>query len=137
MKISTGERLLPLEDDAVNQGFAQYNHSQGQASVRQPIALTAYDADGQLLGALDGYVFFDWLTVGRLWVSPEQRGTGIGAALLLEAEAQAKRLGCIGSTLSTYDFQARPFYEKHGYQVFGVLPNNPKGHDRFFMNKSL
>jgi GNAT superfamily N-acetyltransferase len=97
----------------------------------------AYGPDGQLAGALDGYIFFDWLTVGRLWVAPERRGSGTGTALLLEAETQAKSLGCVGSTLSTYDFQARPFYEKHGYQVFGILNNNPVGHDRFFMSKPL
>lgn len=137
MQILTCERLLSLEDAAVNRGFADYNDSQGQVSTRVPIALTAYDSDGQLSGALDGHIFFDWLTVGRLWVSPEQRARGTGTALLLEAESHAKSLGCIGSTLSTYDFQARPFYEKNGYQVFGVLPNNPKGHDRFFMSKLL
>lgn len=137
MQILARERLLPLEDDAVNRGFSDYNNNQGQESTRQPIALTAYDSDGQLVGALDGYFFFDWLTVGRLWVAPEQRGCGTGKALLLEAESRAKSHGCVGSTLSTYDFQARPFYEKHGYQVFGVLSDNPKGHERFFMSKSL
>jgi len=138
MRIFTCERFVPEEEVIVNRGFAEYNKSQGQVSARRPIALTVYSPDGKLLvGALDGYIFFDWLTVGRLWVSPEQRGGGTGTALLLEAESQAKNLGCVGSTLSTYDFQARPFYEKHGYQVFGVLSDNPKGHDRFFMSKSL
>lgn len=137
MQIFKRERFLHQEDDAVNRGFADYNNSQGQASARVPMALAAYDSDGQLIGALDGYLFFDWLTVGRLWVSPEQRGCGTGTALLLEAESHAKSLGCVGSTLSTYDFQARPFYEKRGYQVFGILPDNPRGHDRFFMSKSL
>lgn len=137
MRIFKRERLLPQEGDAVNRGFEDYNNSQGQTSAKQPIALVAYGADGELAGALDGYLFFDWLTVSRLWVSLEQRDSGMGTALLLEAESRAKSLGCVGSTLSTYDFQARPFYEKHGYQVFGVLPDNPRGHDRFFMSKAL
>ena len=131
------ERLLPHEDEAVNRGFVDYNDSQGQVSGRQPIALVVYDDKGQLVGALDGYLFFDWLTVGRLWVAPEQRGGGMGTALLLEAEASARVAGCVGSTLNTYDFQARPFYEKQGYEVFGILRDNPKGHVRFFMSKSL
>lgn len=54
-----------------------------------------------------------------------------------EVEQRAKRLGCVGSTLSTYDSQARPFYEKLGYEVFGVLPDNPVGRERFFMRKML
>jgi GNAT superfamily N-acetyltransferase len=137
MQIFMRERLLPQEDEAVNRGFEYYNKSKAQVSDRRPIALTVYGSDGQLAGALDGHVFFDWLTVSRLWVSPDHRGRGTGAALLLEAESRAKSLGCVGSTLSTYDFQAKPFYEKHGYQVFGVLANNPIGHDRFFMSKSF
>lgn len=137
MHILQRERFFPLEEEAVNRGFAEYNQSQGQSSPRQSIALAAYGPDGELIGALDGYLFFDWLTVSRLWVAPGQRGSGIGRRLLLQAEAHAKERGCVGSTLSTYDFQARPFYEKLGYQVFGILPDNPKGHDRFFMRKTL
>ena len=33
--------------------------------------------------------------------------------------------------------QALPFYEKHGYTVFGVLENYPTGHSRYFVRKSL
>jgi hypothetical protein len=39
--------------------------------------------------------------------------------------------------LETYSFQARPFYERHGYTVFGVLDNHPIGHQRYFMQKAL
>lgn len=137
MSIITRERFLPDEEAAVNRGFAEYNLSQGQESVRRPIALASYSADGKLAGALDGYVFFDWLTVGRLWVAPDARGQGIGRELMFAAEKIAKVLFCAGSTLSTYDFQARPFYEKLGYEVFGVLADNPRERERFFMRKTF
>lgn len=137
MEIVVREHFSAQEEEAVTRGFREYNASQEQFSMRRPIAFAAYDTNGDVIGALDGYIFFDWLTVGRLWVAPAQRGTGIGTELMNQAEAFAKRAGAIGSTLSTYDFQARPFYEKHGYEVFGILPDNPKGHDRFFMRKSL
>jgi GNAT superfamily N-acetyltransferase len=137
MHIIVKERFLPNEELAINAGLAHYNNQQGQFSARVPMAISAYSANGELAGALDGHVFFDWLTVSRLWVCPEQRGAGVGKALLLEAEGYAKNQGCVGSTLSTYDFQARPFYEKLGYAVFGVLPNNPKGSERYFMQKPL
>jgi hypothetical protein len=39
--------------------------------------------------------------------------------------------------LDTMSFQSRPFYEKHGYQVFGVLEDHPLGHNRYFMRKLL
>jgi hypothetical protein len=34
-------------------------------------------------------------------------------------------------------FQARPFYEKLGYRVFGTLENHPAGHQHHFMTKQL
>jgi GNAT superfamily N-acetyltransferase len=137
MTIITRERFSPQDEAAVTQGFAEYNRSQGQESPRQTIALTCYTADGRLAGALDGYLFFDWLTVSRLWVAPEARGQGRGTELMHAAEALARERHCVGSTLSTYDFQARPFYEKLGYEVFGVLADNPRGRERFFMRKTF
>jgi len=39
--------------------------------------------------------------------------------------------------IDTMDFQALPFYERHGYSVFGVLDDMPRGHQRFFLKKAL
>lgn len=137
IKLTHRELLLPHENSAVNAGFRDYNSEQGQQGTRTPIALAAYDEAGRFVGALDGYLFFDYLTVSRLWVAAEARHHGIGASLMEAAETRARQAGCIGSTLSTYDFQARTFYERLGYTVFGTLPNNPRGHERFFMAKVL
>ena len=45
--------------------------------------------------------------------------------------------GCTNAHLDTFSFQARPFYEKLGYRVFGTLENHPAGHQHYFMTKSL
>jgi hypothetical protein len=39
--------------------------------------------------------------------------------------------------LETHSFQARPFYEKCGYKVFGTLEDYPPGHAKFFLRKRL
>jgi len=40
--------------------------------------------------------------------------------------------------LDTYDFQALAFYQKNGYEVFGILENCPApGHIRYSLKKSL
>jgi hypothetical protein len=41
--------------------------------------------------------------------------------MLLQAEQEAKARGCRGAWLDTYSFQARGFYERLGYAVFGAL----------------
>jgi hypothetical protein len=50
---------------------------------------------------------------------------------------EAIRRGCRGAYLDTFSYQARPFYEKLGYAVFGTLDDYPPGHQRFFMRKRL
>ena len=37
------------------------------------------------------------------------------------AEEEARSRSCLGVFLDTYSFQARPFYEKLGYEQFGTL----------------
>jgi hypothetical protein len=39
--------------------------------------------------------------------------------------------------LDTFSFQARGFYEKLGYCVFGTLDDYPPGHSRFYLTKRL
>jgi hypothetical protein len=37
--------------------------------------------------------------------------------------------------LFTYSFQARPFYERAGYRVFGELPDHPPGQTKYYLAK--
>ncbi|MDB5536981.1 MAG: Acetyltransferase family protein, partial [Devosia sp.] len=43
----------------------------------------------------------------------------------------------VGIWLDTFSFQARPFYEKLGYSVFGTIPDYPPGGARYFLSKTL
>jgi GNAT superfamily N-acetyltransferase len=92
---------------------------------------------GALLGGLQGVVYYEWLFVANFFLSEGVRRGGIGAQLIAEAERHAQSLGCHGVWLDTFAWQARPFYEKQGYCVFGSLPDYPTGHARWFMMKRL
>jgi hypothetical protein len=39
--------------------------------------------------------------------------------------------------LDTFDFQVKAFYEKLGYELFGILDDCPPGHRRYFLKKAL
>jgi hypothetical protein len=52
-------------------------------------------------------------------------------------EDEARAFGAKHAYLDTFSFQARPFYEKRGYRVFGTLENYPDAHSRYWMTKSL
>ncbi len=56
--------------------------------------------------------------LGRICVLKEYRGTGLGAAVLSEAEQKAKTLGAVRVELGAQQ-RASGFYEKCGYQVCG------------------
>lgn len=52
-------------------------------------------------------------------------------------EAHAVEQGCVAIRLDTLEFQALPFYEKLGYQVFGVLDGYPPGYRQYHLSKQL
>ena len=72
-----------------------------------------------------------------LWVDEKYCRQGLGSALIREAECAARQKGCYAMTLGTFDFQARPFYEKHGFKLCGTLRDWPRGHENYSMMKRL
>lgn len=73
--------------------------------------------------------------VELLAVPDALRGEGAGAALMKKAEALAVERGCVGAWLDTFAFQARGFYEKLGYAVFGEITDHPRQSARYFLSK--
>ena len=92
---------------------------------------------GDVLGGLIGQLWGGWLQIFYLWVAEPMRGLGHGTSLMAAAEDYARVRGAIGSTLETYSFQARPFYERLGYEMFSVLKDYPPGHAKLFLKKEL
>jgi GNAT superfamily N-acetyltransferase len=77
------------------------------------------------------------LHLGLLWVEESFRNKGNGTKLLKMIENEAVKLGCKYVDLDTFSFQAKPFYEKHGYTLFATLDNYPEGHSKHFLKKKL
>jgi len=91
-----------------------------------------------ICGGVLGNIGASWLHVDFLWVDEGYRGQGWGARLLQAAEAEARARGCSHAHLDTFSFQAGPrFYERHGYQIFGVLDGHPAGYTHYFMHRAL
>ena len=101
----------------------------------EPVTLVLEDEDATIVGGLYGATMWRWLMIDGLWVSADQRGKGQGRRLLEAAEALAVERGCVGSWLGTFDFQARGFYEAHGYKVFAELPGFPPGRTHYHLRK--
>ncbi|CAN5146803.1 GNAT family N-acetyltransferase [soil metagenome] len=117
--------------------LVEYNASQAGPSGSRGLAIEVRDAKGATIGGLWGNSGYDWLFVQLLVVPESLRGQGMGRQLMTLAESEAVRRGCHGVWLDTFEFQARSFYERLGYECFGELGDHPKGFSRFFMKKVL
>ena len=110
----------------------------GEAAGEAEFVYKVTDETGSLLGgcilAVDGR---KTASVFDLWVEEAYRCKGIASALIQEAEKKARGLGCYLAMVGTFDFQARSFYENHGYMVNDTMSGVPKGHEHYFMTKRL
>lgn len=92
---------------------------------------------GSVVGGLWANTNWAWLSVELLFVPERLRGSGLGRRLMRQAEDEAVRRGCRAARVDTFSFQARGFYEKLGYRVYGTLEDCPPGHSRYFLQKTL
>lgn len=127
----------PEDEQVVRAGLRAHNDAHVPADGDARYAVFLRDGEGNLRGGLLVKAGRGWLHIGAMWVDPALRGQGLGTQLIAAAEAHARELGCHSAYLDTFSFQARPFYERCGYEVFGTLEDFPAGHQRFFMRKSL
>ncbi len=92
---------------------------------------------GDLCAGAYGWTWGGCGYIELLWVRDDERGRGLGAALLAAAEAEIQRRGCDRVALSTHSFQAPGFYARLGYQECGRTPGYPHGYDDIHLLKQL
>ena len=125
-------------EKAVEDGLIAFNEAAARPNDWKPLTLSVRrPGEAEPAGGLVGRTFFGWLFVSLFYLPPDLRRRGLGAELLRRAEDEARARGCVGVHLDTFSFQARGFYEKQGYAVFGAIPDCPPGHARFFLAKRL
>lgn len=96
------------------------------------------DTYGDIIAGINSKMYcWNCLYIDVLWVKEEYRKEGLGSKILNEIEKVAKDKGCYLIHLDTFDFQAKDFYIKHGYDIFGILDECPQRHKRYFMKKFI
>lgn len=125
------------ETDFIYQQLRIFNTLHTGKLPRKSIRLFAYNPEGRVVGGLFGDVGWGWLHIDILWVDASYQGQGIATDLLKEAEVESVAIGVDRAYLETTAFQARPFYEKMGYEVFAQLEDQPPGHTCYYMKKLL
>lgn len=120
----------------VRNRLREYNKDFWEVLTKPQFALTV-TKDDRLVGGIIFSLFGEWLEVEFLWVEQDLRRCGIGKELLSRAESCAKEYGCKTAVVNTMNFQAKPFYEKHGFIVQYTQKNYPKTSTRYYLEKNL
>lgn len=94
------------------------------------------DSNGKIIAGCDGYIYaWGAMYVDDMWVDEKYRRQELGSNLLQAVEKVAEERGCHVIWLGTWDFQAKPYYEKHGYKVYCTLNDCPVGHTDYNLYK--
>lgn len=124
----------------VDQKLFEFNKS-CVPSTQKPqvidINFTIKNDDEVIAGICSEVYTWKLLYISVFFVEEKYRNQGLGAILLNKVEEKATELGVTLIHLDTFDFQAKDFYLKHGYETFGILDDCPKGHQRYYMKKAL
>lgn len=132
MKATAGDVLVIL--DGLGRNIIEHL---GNVELGASIRIFMQNNENTVVGGITAEVFGGWAYISLLWVDASLRNQGYGTKLLNLLETEAIRLGCKHAHLDTYSFEARPFYERSGYDVFGTLEDYPEGHCKYFLKKTL
>jgi GNAT superfamily N-acetyltransferase len=129
----------PNDDDLrqLVDGVRSYNRALTGQERPRAVAAILRDEEGNIVGGAYGELWGASVHIAAMWVAEEHRGKRYGSALLTSVEEYAAKHAHLLSYLETTSFQARPFYERLGYTVFGELPGIAPGCTLFFLRKDL
>ena len=111
---------------------------EGFKKEEETVCKKIIDKEGNIIGGCTGYIYY-WgcMYIDDMWVEEKYRREGLGSQALQAVEKVAEARGCHLIWLGTWDFQARPYYEKHGYTVFSTMHDCPVGHTDYNLFKRL
>ena len=81
--------------------------------------------EGQILAALSYQLLYQTIKVSDLAVLPSHQKQGLGTWLLKALKAEAEKHQVLNLILTTRSYQAKDFYLKQGFAVFGMLKDVP------------
>jgi len=130
-----------IEDKmSVRSGLIAYNRRfvpEEIAKNAQEVCFFVKDEQGNVLGGIYGEHKFDYMDINIFWLDDSLRKQGYGSLIMYKMEEKARELGCKLIKLDTFSFQARGFYEKQGFVVYGQIDDVAGGHTIFYLMKRL
>ncbi len=143
-KIEVSTEKNEAFSEYITNKLKEYNNSKSihhkesrKEGSRKPIRVILTDEQEQWIGGLTADVYWGWCELHYFWISETYRQKGIGAQLLEKMEEEAKTKGATKVLVTTFEFQARSFYEKHGFEVVGEIKDYPPGVSHYTLVKKF
>jgi GNAT superfamily N-acetyltransferase len=137
LALKIDDKVDPADEASVVRGLLAFNEVRLGPSGEQPVKFVVRNSAGTVVGGILGHTRWRWLYIAKLWIDESARDQGFGTRLMEAAEDLARSRGCTDVSLDTFDYQARPFYEKLGYELFGTLEGYPPGSRQYYLRKRL
>ena len=133
--------LTEEEEELVWKKIYEYANTMAPSEPRtedEQLVFRIADGEGNVLGGCKVNIH-EWgrAVLAQLWVDERYRHQGLGSMLIRAAENAAREKDCYYLCLGTADYMARPLYEKHGFSVFTVNKDIPRGRVSWSLSKRL
>ena len=115
----------------------EYNDAQTGITDGKWLAIFIRDDMGVIQAGISGWTWGGCCYIRYLWVHDDLRSQGYGTKLMQATEQEASTRGCHQILFDTHSFQAPEFYQRLGYEVFGVLDDYPLHHKNYYLRKRL
>lgn len=132
------EKSSEEDIEYIDNTLGEFNKTQVQYTSKMdyiPLCYHIKDENGLIIAGINAFSCWQMVYISEFWIDSAYRNQGIGSMLIKKIEDEAQSKGAIVSHTDTFDWQAKDFYLKHGYEVFGTIENCPPGHRRFFLKK--
>jgi GNAT superfamily N-acetyltransferase len=137
-RIELTDAPSPDAHQKIQEPLRRFNRDAAGDSKARPLAVLLSDPQTEeIVGGLWGATRWGFLHIDLLFIPEFLRRQRLGSKLVRMAEEEAIRRGCHVAWVGTYEFQARGFYERLGYTVFGTLDGPPPVYPSYFLKKIL
>ena len=123
-------------DSVLKSEIKNYKKSLDFSTDKIDIQFVAFDKD-KFIGGIYGHFQYEYLFINVLFVNKKYRGRRIASKLMHKIESEAVKQGVTNIYLTTFEFQARDFYKKRGYEVVMKIEDFPIGFKEYTLYKDM
>lgn len=135
LQIVTDYNANQNDNDVVRAGIIDFNES--ALRFKSKSISIFLRSENKIHGGILTWLNSDSIYIDVLWIDEEFRHQGYGTKLLQAAENEGRNNNCCFCMVDTFGFQAKEFYQKHGYELIGEIKNYVQEYSRIFFRKKL